>query len=177
MDDTIQSSQDSNKLSVELIIQMIDFLLSGSGEFLREPLVNEIVEVVDSIGLTLYSFMSLSSFGLFPRSDVKPNRDRINQVLQLLDILVSLGDSNGDNSTLLKKDMQGIYDTVSLSSLSRLSYRLLSFIQGISKSNKSDDYQAILMKCSILLQPVLIKLSKLNLKRTVRSLVGRPNTE
>ncbi len=39
-------------MTEDLIFRMIDFLLSPSGVFIREPLVDEVVDTFEALGLT-----------------------------------------------------------------------------------------------------------------------------
>ena len=42
-------------LTQELVLTILDFLLSPNGKFIREPLITEAVETVDALGLTAAS--------------------------------------------------------------------------------------------------------------------------
>ena len=49
---TYSGTQAKSNFTFEATMQILDFLLSENGKFLREPLVNEIVDTLDALGLT-----------------------------------------------------------------------------------------------------------------------------
>jgi len=106
------NQEDSNSLTeitVEVATTVLDFLLSAKGAFLREPLVDEIVETLDSIGLSAASLASYLSNGLVPRPDARPDRERVDQVLKLMSLVAgeesqrqrAAGDASSATSSLL----------------------------------------------------------------------------
>jgi predicted unusual protein kinase regulating ubiquinone biosynthesis (AarF/ABC1/UbiB family) len=68
----------------EVTLQIMDFLLSEKGEFLLNPLVNEIVETIDALGLTALTVSSLITNGLIPRPDEKIDRSRVENFFKLI---------------------------------------------------------------------------------------------
>ena len=78
-----------DSVSPEATVQIIDYLLSENGRFLREPLLNEIVETVDSLGITAASVISVLSNRIIPSPAEVPDRERIRQFLQIVDIVTS----------------------------------------------------------------------------------------
>ena len=92
-----ENERDSDKLSLDVVTAVLDFLLSSKGAFLREPLVEEFVETLDSIGLSAASLAAYLSNGLIPRPDSRPDRARVEQVLNLL-LLAAGGTGSGTGS-------------------------------------------------------------------------------
>ena len=59
---------------------LLDFLLSEDGEFLRTPLLAELADTVDSLGLAALNAASLFSNGLLPKPDDQPDREQLDRV-------------------------------------------------------------------------------------------------
>ena len=76
------SSADSVEVTEELVLQILDFLLSSNGDFIREPLVDEIVDTLEALGLTAAQVLSLAT-GL-PGPSQKPDRARVESFLAVL---------------------------------------------------------------------------------------------
>jgi len=68
----------------------MDFLLSDKGTFLREPLLEEVVEIIDNIGLTTISISSLLTNGLLPQPSVKPNKEKVTSFINFLKVILIL---------------------------------------------------------------------------------------
>lgn len=72
------------RFSQELVLNILDFLLSPNGRFIREPLVNEAADTVDALGLTAVSVLSLLSNGLVPKPRESPDQERVVQAINLM---------------------------------------------------------------------------------------------
>jgi len=75
---------DKAKVNIELAGEVLDFLVSENGGFLREPLINELVDTADSVGLAGLNMASIASGGLLPRSPYTPDRARLEVLGKLL---------------------------------------------------------------------------------------------
>ena len=64
-------------MSQEAALQILDYLLSDSGRFLREPLLNEIVETIDALGITAASVLSLVTNRIIRAPPEKPDKTRV----------------------------------------------------------------------------------------------------
>lgn len=75
---TIQlEEEETGEVSQEATLQILDYLLSDSGRFLREPLLNEIVETIDALGITAASVLSLVTNRIVPTPPEKPDKTRV----------------------------------------------------------------------------------------------------
>ena len=61
---TYGGNQIEGNFTYEVTLQIIDFLLTENGRYLREPLVDELVDTIDSLGLTSLSLLSIFTNGL-----------------------------------------------------------------------------------------------------------------
>ena len=95
----IDAGDDS--MSPEATVQIIDYLLSENGRFLREPLLNEIVETVDSLGITAASFISILTNRIIPSPAEVPDKERIRQFLQIVDIVTSTAEDRAKRLSAL----------------------------------------------------------------------------
>jgi hypothetical protein len=52
-------------------------ILNSNRRFLLEPLINEIVEIIDALGLTVVALASITTNGLIPKPSERPNREKV----------------------------------------------------------------------------------------------------
>jgi len=83
--DQQQQEEDDEDLhiSTAVVFQILDFLFSPRGEFLLEALINEMVDVVDDVGLATAGLASIASGGILARPTELPDRERLELVLRL----------------------------------------------------------------------------------------------
>ena len=86
------SEESLESLSVGIATQILDYLLSENGQFLREPLITEIVDTLDSIGLTAQGFVSLLTNRIIPAPLARPDRERMLQLLRVISKLLIRGE-------------------------------------------------------------------------------------
>ena len=58
--------QQQANVTLDVTVQIIDFLVSENGRFLFDPLINEIVETIEALGLTAATIASIATSGLLP---------------------------------------------------------------------------------------------------------------
>ena len=80
---------DSN-YTADAVVTIMDFLLSDSGKFLREPLINEIVDSLDNLGLTTATIISIMSYNILPLPTEKPDREKMEQLIKLITIFIDI---------------------------------------------------------------------------------------
>ena len=80
---------DSN-YTADAVIIIMDFLLSDNGKFLREPLINEIVDSLDNLGLTTATIISVMSYNILPLPTEKPDREKMEQLIKLITIFIDI---------------------------------------------------------------------------------------
>jgi len=76
--------EEAAEVTLELAGQVLEFLGSENGQFLREPLVNEVVETVDSLGIAGLNLVSVASQGFVPKAQYNPDRQRVEVIGKLL---------------------------------------------------------------------------------------------
>ena len=81
---TYQDNSIKGNFTYEVSVKIIDFLLSSNGQFLRDSLISELVETVDTLGLTALTVASLATSELIPRPPYKPDEERVRQFLKFL---------------------------------------------------------------------------------------------
>lgn len=92
-----RGQQQTSNFTMEVSLSILDFLVSENGKFLREPLVEEIVETVDALGLTSARIVSLSTSGLIPAPSDLPDKERVQQFLSLLRLIFSANPSDSSS--------------------------------------------------------------------------------
>lgn len=153
----------NSNASFDVSVQMLDFLLSSNGQFLREPLINELVDIFDSVGLTLASLVSIVSFGTFPKPSERPDRQQLDQLIRFMEAILSI--ENRENSS----------GSGSLRVLQRLFNQIIGSLTRIRNRDVVNDYLPVIIRASELLQPVMIRLADKSVRRTIRS-ITRPHS-
>ena len=64
--------QKQANVTLNVTLQIFDFLISENGRFLFDPLVNEIVETIEALGLTAMAITSIATSGLIPMLQWSP---------------------------------------------------------------------------------------------------------
>lgn len=84
-----KGQQQASNFTMEVSLSIIEFLISENGTFLREPLIDEIVETMDALGLTSARILTLATNGFFPTPSELPDKERVQQFLNLLRIFLA----------------------------------------------------------------------------------------
>ncbi|CAM9644715.1 unnamed protein product, partial [Heterosigma akashiwo] len=79
-----EEEEEEVEVSLELATKVVNYLGSENGAFLREPLINELVETVDSLGIAGVNALSVATQGALPRSPYAPDRARVEVLARLL---------------------------------------------------------------------------------------------
>ncbi|KAG5188491.1 ABC1 family protein [Tribonema minus] len=66
-----------SEVTLDLTLAILDFILSENGRFLREPLIDELLDTVDSIGGLAVEYASANSRGLISAPQSAPDRERL----------------------------------------------------------------------------------------------------
>eukprot|EP00611_Tribonema_gayanum_P026650 TRINITY_DN639_c0_g1_i4.p1 TRINITY_DN639_c0_g1~~TRINITY_DN639_c0_g1_i4.p1 ORF type:complete len:233 (+),score=45.92 TRINITY_DN639_c0_g1_i4:396-1094(+) len=105
-----------SEVTLDLTLAILDFILSENGRFLREPLIDELLDTVDSIGGLAVEYASANSRGLISAPQSAPDRERLatlwNIVVQVRYVhscapLLFLGASAGQCSLVLRANDRG----------------------------------------------------------------------
>lgn len=87
-------SQEDSNFNADTVIQILNFLDSENGLFIREPLVNEIVDGLDNLGLTVATLASILTNDIIPAPSEKPDREKVQQLVRLLQIFWEIAQSS-----------------------------------------------------------------------------------
>lgn len=182
----LQEEGPASDFNFEVTSQMMDYLLSDNGKFLREPLVYEIVETIDSLGLTAASIASLLTSGLPPPLSIPQPRERADKerVLQFLNILDTLTAQEGQVKVKVKSaeviDSDIDFDQI-LRLLGNLSSILKAMLSTVSTdtmpTSRQKQLQPILSRSSEILREVLQQLLLKNAKRSVKTVISKSSVK
>jgi len=168
---TYANNQDSVDITPSIALQVLDFLLSENGKFLREPLLDEVVSILDNLGLTAATVASLLSNGLLPTPPDKPNREVVGNFLGLLQGLVVSSSSNSSTSSTRSGGGGGGDYAPDLAALSAAARRLVSMLQDPQRSSEQlQQLQPVIAKSSVLITQVVSRLAQRNAQRLARSI-------
>ena len=158
------NQQVDGNYTLDVILTVVDFLLSENGQIIREPLINEIVDALDAMGLTVASFTSVLTNGLIPKPRDKPDKEKIDQILSLLrNALVSMT----SNSRKEQEPGQGDAPLVYISIIENV----LLLVQN-PPVDKIDKIQLLWSKSSSLVRQVVGRLAERNIVRSIQSIVN-----
>eukprot|EP00600_Ochromonadales_sp_CCMP1393_P014949 CAMPEP_0175017884 /NCGR_PEP_ID=MMETSP0005-20121125/12664_1 /TAXON_ID=420556 /ORGANISM="Ochromonas sp., Strain CCMP1393" /LENGTH=466 /DNA_ID=CAMNT_0016275385 /DNA_START=334 /DNA_END=1734 /DNA_ORIENTATION=+ len=153
------------------------------GAYLREPLIADVVDILDSLGLTAQSTLSLLSNRLIPAPTEKPNREKVVQFLNLVTNL-SAGSPNSrqDRSGSSSDGSRGINANI----VGQLASNLSSFLQSVGRRRvgtsrtslqQQQQTQILLGKVSVLVGQVVGRLVERRTRQTVKSIFSPGNIE
>mmetsp|Transcript_11005 Transcript_11005/g.18461 ORF Transcript_11005/g.18461 Transcript_11005/m.18461 type:complete len:797 (-) Transcript_11005:203-2593(-) len=179
----IEEEEEDEPVSLELASQILDYLLSDRGAYLREPLIADVVDILDSLGLTAQSTLSLLSNRLIPAPTEKPNREKVVQFLNLVTNL-SAGSPNSrqDRSGSSSDGSRGINANI----VGQLASNLSSFLQSVGRRRvgtsrtslqQQQQTQILLGKVSVLVGQVVGRLVERRTRQTVKSIFSPGNIE
>ena len=111
--------QKQANVTLNVTLQIFDFLISENGRFLFDPLVNEIVETIEALGLTAMAITSIATSGLIPPPNEKPDKKKVELFFKLLSTILDRVDGHERNSKTKSKSSGSIrpytFDKVSSS--------------------------------------------------------------
>lgn len=68
------------EVDLDLTISVLSFLLSDNALFLREPLINELLDTMDELSAASYNFASAATRGLLPKSKEESTQKKLDAV-------------------------------------------------------------------------------------------------
>ncbi|CAN0007023.1 unnamed protein product, partial [Laminaria digitata] len=68
------------EVNLDLTISVLSFLLSDNALFLREPLINELLDTMDEFNAASYNFASAATRGLLPKSKEESTQTKLDAV-------------------------------------------------------------------------------------------------
>lgn len=116
---------------------------------------------LDSLGLTLASFASIASFGVIPKPSDRPDRERIDQLIRIFEIITTRSNSKVGNDNQNRNFI-----------FSRILMQLTELLNNLSSNSLQSQFIPLLSKASILIRPVGAKLVDKSFRRTVRTVVS-----
>ncbi|CAM9926003.1 unnamed protein product [Ascophyllum nodosum] len=82
------------EVNLDLTISVLSFLLSDNGLFLREPLINELLDTMDELGAASYNLASSATLGLLPRSREASTQKKLDAVLGVVQRVIENSAAN-----------------------------------------------------------------------------------
>jgi len=180
------------ELTLEVALAVLDFILGEKGAFLREPLLDEVVDTIDALGLTAAGLASFLSSGLLPSPSVKPDRTRVVQFLELLSSLASSASSASSASAAGAAGAgaaggagvsggagggSGIAIPEGLGVVGRLAESLVSIVQSADPQQQWARVQPLLERIGQLLQQVAGRLAARGASRAAQAIASPKNIE
>jgi predicted unusual protein kinase regulating ubiquinone biosynthesis (AarF/ABC1/UbiB family) len=169
--------QTEGNFTFDVTLQIMDFILSEKGSFLLEPLVEEIVDTIDSLGLSAAALSSIATNGLLPAPNEKPDKKRIERFANLMRTLfadANVGDAPSSHRNSRHSDDHdsnrggsGVRPNV-LNTLQKI----FAILTDVLQSEKSAKLQPILGRSAVVARQVAGRLAERNTRRTVRRLMN-----
>lgn len=154
---------DANEITVtyDITLSIMDFLLSENGKFLFDPLITEIVDIIDALGLTALTVSSVLTNGLLPAPNEKPNRAKVELFFKLVSTILNRVDNNkvpGGNQRL---------------TVVRNMFKLGSDI--IQNSPDVAKLQPLISKSSVVIEAVVSKLAQRSTRSVIKNVMNPKN--
>ena len=164
------SSDKTEGVSLQIAIQIVDYLLSDRGQYLREPLIRDIVEIIESLGSAAQSFLSLLTNRFIPVPDEKPNKERVLQFINIINGISrstdinhnyhSGGSSGGDDDVSSSRyEYEFSNPTLSLqrisSLLSTIEKYLMLLVETSNTTAEAVEFRQLLNKLGVLIRQVV----------------------
>ena len=189
-------------MTYDVTIQIFDFLISENGKFLFDPLINEIVETIEALGLSAQAVSSLLTSGLIPAPTEKPDRKKVELFFKLMTTVLNRADvSTSPSSTTSKSDSEnrrmenvlkdgeimsdtdidknnntGIIPAFQNSNQQRMNVLRIAFnfIYNLIQlpQERLIQLQPIINRSSVLIRAVVTKLAERSVRRVVRSVIN-----
>jgi hypothetical protein len=160
------NQQMQSNYSFEVTSKILDFLVSDNGRFLRDPLVEEIVETIDALGLTSLSLLSLGSRGILPLPSIAPDRERVEQFFRLVRLFVSKEEENGETRP-----------AVTSSTAASVLGSLVDRLGDIIRSSQQPTQMQLYSQLNVLISQVASRVSEKNVRRLVRRIFNPDRIE
>jgi hypothetical protein len=193
--------QQQANVTFDVTLQIFDFLVSENGRFLFEPLINEIVETIEALGLTAVAITSIATSGLVPPPSEKPKKEKVQMFFKLMGTILDRVDgegssaekdkdkerselkpytfdkesgTSGDRNYELSDALRAGNNGERRLSVLRTAFSFLSNMLQFSPT-KMAQLQPIVNRSSVLVRAVVSKLLERGTSRVVRSVVSPAN--
>ena len=135
-------------------------IFSDKGTFLREPLLDEVVDIIDNVGLTTISLSSILTNGLLPKPSEKPNKERVESFFNFLKVIINKNDNANsnifDDSRLV---VSKVFDVIT---------KAINYTSDTNNSANLDKYMKFLTQ-------IVSRLTERNVRRAVKSIASPDN--
>jgi predicted unusual protein kinase regulating ubiquinone biosynthesis (AarF/ABC1/UbiB family) len=190
----VTGTQLEGNFTFDVTMQIMNFIFSDNGNFLLDPLVDEVVDTIDSLGLSAIALTSLMTNGFIPAPDEKPDRQRVERFFNLLRMLVSSDDASeaeklrhakerahdGDSASRSRSTATSIVSLggvgaaldVSRAPPVRSMKKLFDLASNVIKSDRAAQLQPMLLRSAGLARQVAGKLAEKNTRRLVRKVMN-----
>lgn len=172
---TMETDEESNNVTIEIISRILDYLLSENGNYLREPLIDEIIEITEALGLTSQRLVSLATFGIIPSPKQNPDREKLMNFFRVLNTLFSQSASKLSSATLTADDQSDVRKssrTSSMAVLTKLFIFLQDFLANPQMYNvQLEKLQPIIGKLTLLARQVVGKVVERNTRSFIQNMV------
>lgn len=159
--------EETNRENLQVLSQLLDYLLSDYGKYLREPLIDEIIDLINNIGGTSQNLLSLLTNRIIPPASTPPNRQQVLKFIQLIQYFATTAmnqlETTASSSTSSESQMPALR---SISSMATSLQRLL-----LNQSLQSD-IQPLLRKLNILVLQIIGKLIEQRSAQTVKEVLS-----
>lgn len=151
-------------VGIEAISQIFDYLLSDNGKFLREPLIDEIVEALELFGVTTQSAVSLLTNRLLPPPKTKPDREKALRIVKLFQVVGARSGAVGGSSNSTEGPLRQLI-------------RFISQTLQDQPQEKIEQLQPLINKLFLLARQVVGRLIEERARRTVRNIIAPKRVE
>ena len=155
-------------VTVDVAMQIMEYLFSERAAFLLQPLIADIADTIDALGLTAHAASSLVTNGLIPGPGEKPDRERVQRFFRLMNTLLqnvpSAGGGGGGGSG-------GGGDAFRLAVLRNLFESLTAALTQLQPERRAQ-MQPLLAKSQVLVRGVVSRLVERGAVRMVRTIVS-----
>jgi len=150
--------------SIDLLNDVLDFLLAEQGKFLREPLIDEIAETTEALGLTAVALASLATGNIVPSPQDKPDQELVERFLVLCRSLLMSNSNSHDSSQNTNSGVINVVD---------------SFLEILRDQNsirkRTEELRPLLGKARLLVVALVSRLLERTARRVTSAIVSEGN--
>merc|ERR1712146_423645 len=164
------------EVTFDVALLVVNFLLSPNGAFLKEALILDIVDTVDSLQLSALSLPSLATGGLLPRmslEEFQPDRERLTTLYNLFRRIIESQEQEINKESQLQLSGGG---GNSISENIRSRYNVLNFVNRVQELSSNpkfrEEAQPLIIASLPLLREVAAALIEKQTKRLFKTTFG-----
>jgi predicted unusual protein kinase regulating ubiquinone biosynthesis (AarF/ABC1/UbiB family) len=148
----------ASDLTADVILVCADYLLSDRGAVLREPLIEEIVDTIDSLGLAAMTVASITSNGVVGMPEERAEQVKVERFFRLLStMLEAAGRQGGDGlSNSRASTLRGV----------------VKLVTSNLNANRLKEYAPVIEKLGLLLRQLVARLVERSTRRTIQATIS-----